>query len=157
MPDSRKAENTKEDSPPSRILLVEDNDSDMHLLEKALQARGIAYELIRYEDGEEAMRFMASNRTLTPDLILLDLNLPRREGFDVLRAVRTMPRLVGVPVGVFTSSNAARDRRRTALIGADKYIYKPVVLGEFIEEVGKAIEELLSLCRDRETATPKNA
>src|SRR5213078_4547659 len=91
--------------PAARIFLVEDNDGDVHLLEKALQSRGIAYQLNRYEDGEQAMRAISSDPTLVPDLILLDLNLPRREGFDVLRLVRTMPRLVGVPIGVFTSSN----------------------------------------------------
>ena len=79
------------------------------------------------------------------DVFTRDLNLPRREGFDVLRLVRTMPRLVGVPIGVLTSSNAVRDRSRTARIGADRYIYKPPVLEQFIEEVGKAVAELLSL------------
>src|SRR5437870_5130281 len=138
------AQSTKK-TPAARIFLVEDNEGDVILLEKSLQSRGLAYQLIRYEDGEQAMRAITSDHTLIPDLILLDLNLPRREGFDVLRLVRTMPRLVGVPIGVLTSSNAVRDRSRTARIGADKYIYKPPVLEQFIEEVGKAVAELLSL------------
>jgi CheY-like chemotaxis protein len=133
----------------ARILLVDDNDADVRLVEKCLQARAISYELIRFEDGEQAMREISGEPTLDPDLILLDLNLPRVEGFDVLAKMRTIPRLVGVPIGVLTSSNAARDRSRTSLIGADRYIYKPPVLEEFIEEVGRAVEELLLLGTDR--------
>src|SRR5579862_6036540 len=99
-------------SRPARILLVEDNPGDVYLLERALQGRNIAYELIRYEDGEEAIEAICADRTTLPDLILVDLNLPRHEGFDVLRTVRGIPRLVGVPVGVFTSSDSASDRHR---------------------------------------------
>jgi CheY-like chemotaxis protein len=70
--------------------------------------------------------------------------LPRYQGFDVLRAIRGIPRLVGVPLGVFTSSEAAEDRHRTALIGIEKYIHKPLTLEEFIDQVGQAVEELLA-------------
>jgi len=128
----------------SRIFLVEDNPGDVYLLEKALQNHQIAYELTRYEDGEEAIRAFSKEDCPAPDLILLDLKLPRREGFDVLRAVRTKPVLVGVPVGILTSSDAAQDRHRVALIGAERYIHKPPTLAEFMDEVGKAIEEMLS-------------
>src|SRR5713226_6609789 len=128
-----------------RIVLVEDNDGDVLLLEKALRARDLPYELVRYEDGEQAIRAISGEPALTPDVILVDLNLPRREGFDVLRMVRTTPRLVGVPVGVLTSSNATRDRSRTALIGAERYIHKPPTLEEYIDQVGRAVEALLAL------------
>src|ERR1700722_15090746 len=114
----------------ARILLVEDNDGDALLLEKALRARGLTCELLRYEDGEQAVHALSSDHSFMPDLILLDLNLPRREGFDVLGVVRTTPRLVDVPVGILTSSNAAADRSRTALLGAARYIYKPPTLEE---------------------------
>jgi CheY-like chemotaxis protein len=131
--------------PVARIVLIEDNDGDVYLLEKALQSRNIAYELIRYEDGEQAIRAISGGAA--PDLILVDLNLPRRGGFDVLRVVRQIPRLVGIPVGVLTSLDAAKDSHRTALIGVGKYIHKPPTLEEFIGEVGKAVEELLGLDR----------
>ena len=133
----------------ARILLVEDNLGDVYLLEKALQARGIVYELIHYQDGQEAITAINNDRGLAPDLILLDLNLPCREGFDVLTLVRSQPRLVGIPVGVLTSSAAASDRRRTSLIGADRYIHKPLTLEGFIDEVGRAVEELLSPAEPR--------
>jgi CheY-like chemotaxis protein len=133
--------------PAVRIVLVEDNAGDVYLLEKSLQHRNIVYKLIRYEDGEQAVRALSGDIApdLIPDLILVDLNLPRREGFDVLTAVRKTPRLVGIPMGVLTSSDAARDRHRTALIGVERYIHKPPTLEEFIDEVGKAVEELLAL------------
>ena len=142
MPSSSTARSEKK-KPAVRIVLVEDNPGDVYLLEKSLQAREIIYELIRYEDGEQAMRAVAGE--LAPDLILVDLNLPRREGFDVLKAVRQTPRLVGVPVGVFTSSDAVKDRHRTALIGVERYIHKPPTLEEFVNEVGRAIVELLAI------------
>ena len=129
---------------PARILLVEDNPGDVYLLERALQSRSIAYELIRYEDGEQALHAISADGAGLPDLILVDLNLPRYGGFEVLRAVRGTPRLVGVPVGVFTSSDAASDRHRTALIGTEKYIHKPPTLEEFMDQVGLAVAELLS-------------
>ena len=133
-----------------RIVLIEDNPGDVYLLEKSLQARRIGYELIRYVDGEQAMRAMSGDDIPAPDLILVDLNLPRRDGFDLLKSVRQSPRLVGVPVGVFTSSDAAKDRHRSALLGADRYIHKPLTLDEFIEHVGKAVEELLFRKQDTE-------
>jgi len=133
----------KQKKPAVRIVLVEDNAGDVYLLEKALQSRNIVYELIRYEDGDQAV--LALSEDLEPDLILVDLNLPRRDGFDVLAAIRRTPRLVGVPVGVLTSSDAARDRHRIALTGVERYIHKPPTLDEFIDKVGKTIAELLAL------------
>lgn len=127
----------------AHIVLVEDNAGDAYLLEKALQARHILYTLTRYEDGEEGIRELSSDLAPIPDLILLDLNVPLREGFDVLRAVRTRPALVGVPVGILTSSNSARDRHRSSLMGAERYIHKPLTLEEFIDEVGQAVEDML--------------
>ncbi|SPF52259.1 Response regulator receiver protein [Candidatus Sulfopaludibacter sp. SbA4] len=135
MPDARIA----------HIVVVEDNSGDVYLLERAIESRNIAYELIRYQDGEQAIRALSADPAAVPDLFLVDLNLPRREGFDVLRAVRGIPRFVGVPVGVLTSSEAEKDRHRTALIGAERYIHKPPTLEEFIDQVGTAVENLLAL------------
>lgn len=129
----------------ARIVLVEDNPQDVFLLEKSLRARGIAYELTRYADGEQAIRAFSGERGTVPDLILLDLNLPRRDGFEVLTAIRNDPLLADVPVGIFTSSSAAQDRHRSAVLGARKYILKPHTLDEFIEQVGRAVEDLLAL------------
>lgn len=135
---------TGEDLKPIRILLVEDNPGDIYLLEKTLQHRHLKYELIRYSDGEQAIRGIQGEQSVLADLILLDLSLPRREGFDVLRAIRSTPRFVGVPVGILTSSDDPKDRHRVELIGAERYIHKPLMLEEFLEQVGQAVEELLA-------------
>ena len=127
-----------------RILLVEDNPADVYLLEKALKDRHIRYELIHYQDGEQATVALDKDDSGVPDLILLDLNLPRRDGFDVLKTVRAKASLVGVPVGILTSSDADRDRHRIALTGSERYIHKPLTLEEFVDQVGKAIAELLA-------------
>jgi CheY-like chemotaxis protein len=136
---------TKHGSRPIRILLIEDNAGDVYLLEKTLQNRRLPYELIRYIDGEQAIRALQEADSDIPDLILVDLNLPRREGFDVLQTIRSKPGMVGVPVGVLTSSDAAKDRHRVALTGrGERYIHKPPVLEEFLDQVGQAIEEMLA-------------
>jgi chemotaxis family two-component system response regulator Rcp1 len=137
-------EDVRNEAPAQNIMLVEDNEGDVYLVEKALQNRNIPYQLTRYEDGEQAMRALSEADFRKPDLILLDLNLPRREGFDVLRATRTRPDLVGVPVGILTASDAATDRHRVSLIGAERYIHKPPTLEEFLDDVGQAIVEMLA-------------
>jgi DNA-binding response OmpR family regulator len=80
---------------------------------------------------------------VVPDLIILDLNLPRREGFDVLQTIRSKPAMVGVPIAILTSSDATKDRHRISVTGGERYIHKPPMLEDFLEQVGQAIEELL--------------
>jgi two-component system, chemotaxis family, response regulator Rcp1 len=134
------------DGPKSiRILLVEDNAGDVYLLEKTLKSCHLRYELNHYTDGEQAIRALEKGELSgVPDLIILDLNLPRREGFDVLQTIRGKPGMVGVPIGILTSSDAAKDRHRIALTGGERYIHKPPELEDFLEQVGQAIEDLLA-------------
>ena len=129
---------------PVRILLVEDNAGDVYLLEKALKSCQLSYELIRYADGEQAIRALQKDDCGVPDLIILDLNLPRREGFEVLQTIRGKPAMVGVPIAILTSSDAAKDKHRIAVTGGERYIHKPPELEDFLEQVGKAIEDLLA-------------
>jgi len=128
-------------SGPARILLVEDDPGDIYLFEKALKDRGIDYELTCFEDGEAAIQNLDAG--LNADLILVDLNLPRKDGFDVLHAIRNTPAFVDVPVGVFTSSQAQADKARASLLGANRYIHKSPELEEFLNDVGTAVQELL--------------
>lgn len=128
---------------PIRILLVEDNSGDVYLLEKALKSRELSYELIHYADGEQAIRALQKEDCIVPDLIILDLNLPRREGFDVLQTIRGKPGMVGVPTAILTSSADVKDRHRIALTGGERYIHKPPELEDFLEQVGQAVEDLL--------------
>jgi two-component system, chemotaxis family, response regulator Rcp1 len=132
-----------------RIMLVEDNPGDVYLFEKSLQSRQIEYVLLLYMDGRHAMRAIIDGAFEVPDLILVDLNLPQRDGFDVLSTIRKDARLTGVPVGVLTSSDSAKDRRWAALHQVDRYITKPGTLEEFTTQVGSAVEELLTLSRQR--------
>ena len=125
------------------IVLVEDNPADVLLLEKALRHHHIAYELACYEDGEQAIAALSQQDFAVPDLIILDLNLPKREGFDVLRVVRSRPALVNVPVAILTSSDAVGDRHRVELQKIERYIHKPPGLEEFLDQVGQAVTELL--------------
>jgi chemotaxis family two-component system response regulator Rcp1 len=146
MPGSPESNNDKQ-STPVRILLVEDNPGDVYLFEKSMEARGIKYVLILYLDGRHAMRAIMDEASAVPDLILVDLNLPQRDGFDVLSTIRKEPRLKGVPVGVLTSSESTKDRRWAALHNVDRYIIKPATLEEFIDQVGSAVEGLLETGR----------
>ena len=136
---------TKRGSGPARIriVLVEDNAGDVYLVEKTLQNRQLNYELIRYSDGEQAIRALQEDNCVIPDLIILDLNLPRRGGFDVLQTIRSRPAMVGIPLAILTSSDAAKDRHRIALAGGERYIHKPPMLDDFLNEVGRAIEDML--------------
>lgn len=130
---------------PARIVLIEDDPNDVFLVERTLAHSGVRYELTRYPDGDAALAALDSDQSVRPDLFLLDLNLPKTDGISVLKAIRQRPRLVGVPVGILTSSNSRSDRHRVQLIGADRYIHKPVLLDDFMREVGSAIRGLLGL------------
>ena len=142
-----------------RIIVIEDNEGDVYLLEKALKDRHIDYDLARFEDGEDAIRALGTEGVddtdvPPPDLILIDLNVPRRDGFDILRVVRTRPALSAVPVGIFTSSDAKQDRHRVSYLGAERYIHKPPNLEEFVDKVGQALEEMLTGAGKERPAAP---
>ena|SRR5258708_2814801 len=127
----------------ARIVLVEDNPGDVFLVRKALKEKGIAVDLTCFEDGQEALKSLLQPRRKVPDLILLDLNVPKIDGVDVLRTVRNTPHLADVPVLILTSSASPTDIHRTALLGAARYISKPSELDDFLREVGRGVEEML--------------
>ena len=127
----------------ARIVLVEDNRGDVLLVRMALQEKGIKFELTCFEDGRKALNSLSRHGLKAPDLILLDLNLPNIEGIDVLREVRSMPKLAGVPVVILTSSTSPTDIHRTALLGAARFISKPSGLDDFLKEVARGVEETL--------------
>lgn len=129
---------------PIRIILVEDNPADVYLLEEALRAHDIAYELEWIADGEQALtRLSGTPNGGQPNLILLDLNLPRVDGKELLAAIRRTPTLGDTPVAILTSSDSPSDRRDTEALGADCYIKKPPTLDEFLA-IGRVIKELVS-------------
>ena len=133
----------------AKIVLIEDNPGDVFLVEMALKESGILYEMTRFQNGEEAVASLCapdgpSTKTLHPDLILLDLNTPKSDGFEVLGKLRQAPHLAGVPIGIVTSSQAESDKHRVGIIGRIRYIEKPSQLDEFLTTVGRAVKEMLS-------------
>jgi two-component system response regulator len=127
----------------AHITIVEDNPADVLLVRKALQEKGIAFELTCFEDGEEALKSLSRQERNDPDIILLDLNLPMTEGAEVLTRIRSIPKLVNVPIAILSSSVSPTDMHRTKLLGIARYISKPTALDDFLREVGRAVEEML--------------
>ncbi|MBS4097194.1 MAG: response regulator [Sulfuricella sp.] len=129
------------------ILLVEDDPGDQELTRRALLEGTVPHDLRVVEDGEEALDYLlhrsvyadARNNPL-PDLILLDLNLPKLNGRQVLERVRSEPRLARIPVIVLTTSQQERDMLQSYDSGACSYIVKPSGIDEFIKVV-RTIEE----------------
>jgi CheY-like chemotaxis protein len=128
------------------ILLVEDNPDDVLFLQRAFKATAITAPLRVLTDGEAAIAYLAGNGAFAdraayplPALMLLDLNMPRVSGFDVLRWLRQQPGLKRLPVVVLTSSAQDEDVTRAYDLGANSYVLKPSGLAQ-INEVAKQIE-----------------
>src|ERR687893_1801291 len=124
---------------PIEILLVEDNPGDARLAVEALKDSKINNNLYHVKDGVEATDFLRQRGEYAgvpvPDLILLDLNLPRKDGREVLAEVKEDPRLRLIPVVVMTSSEAERDLVRSYGLHANAYIVKPLDMDGFVEVV----------------------
>ena len=124
---------------PIVILLVEDNLGDARLAEEALKDSKVHNNLYHVEDGVEAMRFLRRQENYAdvplPDLILLDLNLPRKNGREVLAEIKEDPELRLIPVVVLSTSETEKDVAETYRLHANAYIVKPVDLDGFIEVV----------------------
>ncbi len=124
------------------ILLVEDNADDEALTFRALMKNNIANQLIVARDGAEALDYLfgtgqysGRDVTLGPQVVLLDLNLPKVGGLEVLRQLRANERTKLLPVVILTSSNEEQDRLRGYDNGANSYVRKPVDFNQFIESV----------------------
>lgn len=124
---------------PIQILLVEDNPGDARLTREALAESKVNNQLHHARDGEEAMAFLRREGPFasapTPDLVLLDLNLPRRDGREVLEDIKGDPLLKHIPVVILTSSQAEEDILRSYRLHANCFITKPVDL----EQLGKVV------------------
>jgi two-component system response regulator len=124
------------------ILLVEDNESDEFLTVRTLRKHNVVNEVIVVRDGEEALDWLfgtgvhgSRDATELPTVVLLDLNLPKIGGLDVLRRIRAEPRFVRLPVVVLTSSNEDEDVITSYDLGANAYVRKPVEFDRFAEAV----------------------
>jgi CheY-like chemotaxis protein len=128
---------------PFRILLVEDNPNDIEITRRALEKGQVKNELTIARDGQEAIDLLfghAGARASLPGLILLDLNLPRIDGREVLSRIKTDPELRRIPVIVLTTSTREEDVVRSYDLGVNTFISKPVRFEDFIKVV-TAIQE----------------
>jgi chemotaxis family two-component system response regulator Rcp1 len=126
-----------------RILMIEDNEADALLLQRALSENGVEYDVVVIDDGAEAIEYLGQCRTdLKPELIIVDLNLPKEDGIEVLKKYRASPSFVETRMVVLTSSGSPSDRQRAEMIGVNAYLRKPMLLGEFLE-LGRTLRTLL--------------
>lgn len=126
------------------ILLVEDNPDDVELTLRAFKKNNIKNEVVVARDGVEALDYLfgagsysGRDTSLMPQLILLDLKLPKLDGLDVLRRVRADERTKVLPVVILTSSKEEQDLINGYSLGANSYVRKPVDFTQFIDAVGK--------------------
>ena len=129
---------------PVTILLVEDNPADARLTKEGLQRAKVLNRLHVVEDGEEAIAFLRREGRYAdaprPDLVFLDLNLPKMDGREVLAAVKADPELEHIPIVVLTSSDADADVLKAYKARANCYVKKPVMFQEFLNTI-KVIDE----------------
>lgn len=129
---------------PIEVLLVEDNIGDVRLTQEALKEGKVLVNLAVARDGIEAMDFLLRRNqhasAVRPDLVLLDLNLPKKDGRQVLDEIKSNPELKSIPVVVLTTSEADSDILSTYGLHANCYITKPVDMDRFVEMV-QLIEE----------------
>ncbi len=124
------------------ILLVEDNPADATLVREALASGSHHGQLICSGDGESAAQYQRRRlqSSARPDLIILDLNLPRKDGRALLAELKTDPELHSIPVVVFSTSQSDRDIARSYELGANGYVKKPVELKRFLSAVQEIVE-----------------
>ena len=130
---------------PIRIAIVEDNTADVLLIREALNAHQISFDMLHMKDGADAIAQLCGKASdhPGPDVILLDLNMPKIGGLEVLAAIRNDPQLRTVPVIVLTSSPAPEEQQAARRLGVVQFLHKPVDLYEFIDQVGGAIRDLV--------------
>jgi CheY-like chemotaxis protein len=129
------------------VLLAEDNEGDVFLVQEALRFHKLEFQLHVARDGLAATRYIErlghTPDAPCPDVFLLDLNLPKADGHDILNSLRAHPTCSKVPVIVVTSSDAPNDRRRAELLGASHYFRKPSDLTRFMA-LGALIREVVN-------------
>lgn len=115
-----------------KILLIEDNPADARLMKEGLRALDLRHQLVVASDGDQAMAVLLN--TSRPDLILLDINLPRRDGLAILKLIRSTPKVAPTPVIILSSSSNPDEVQRAYAYGANAYICKPV--SNFFDMIG---------------------
>jgi DNA-binding response OmpR family regulator len=131
----------------TRILVIEDNVSDVFLLDRALKKQDFPFELIHLLDGGAALAFIHRHAPYAeapvPDLILMDLNLSKYTGEEILREIRAAKHLEGVPVCAWSSSQSWRDKSLLINLGVERFVTKPSGLDQFME-IGAILKGMLA-------------
>lgn len=132
-----------------RVLLsVEDSDAEYYIIKMAIEEARFPIRLCRACDGEEALWFLEKSHgheaSPRPDLILLNINLPKRDGFQILTAVRATESLRSIPVVMFTTSLSSGERRKALALGAEDFISKPRTLDALIETLKSVCTKFLA-------------
>ena len=126
------------------ILHVEDDDATALLVKLALKEADVGVQCKRVPDVDTALRFLFTNdndwAVHVPNLVLLDLNLPRRSGFELLTLIRASKELDGLRVVVFTSSSAPNDKKKALALGANGYVTKPFTFDDYVSTLEDLIK-----------------
>jgi two-component system, chemotaxis family, response regulator Rcp1 len=131
-----------------RIVIIEDNPADLRLFKEALRFFEIEAEVTHFPDGVTAVATIQSQQAPwnpPPDLVFLDLNMPRVSGFDVLTMLRSTPAYAETPVAIFTSSQAPADIDRAEELRASRFLQKPTSLRDFFNVVSSTVREFAPL------------
>jgi CheY-like chemotaxis protein len=128
-----------------RMIVIEDNPADVRLVREALKYSGIDIEVSHFPDGLAAVAMLQSGGqpwSPPPEIVLLDLNMPRMSGFDVLETLRGTPEFESTRIVVFTSSQSPADMEMASKLRADRFVRKPTELREFFDVVSSTVREL---------------
>ena len=146
-------------APPCVILYAEDEQNDVFFFRYALQMAGSPHILNAVPDGEQAVEYLAGDgafadrsRHPLPALVLLDINMPKKSGLEVLQWIRQQPMFKSLPVVIFTSSSRAEDMEQARLLGADDYLLKPCSPMKLVDFVKSLHDRWLS----RQEASARN-
>ena len=125
-----------------RIVVVEDNPSDIHLLKMAFEEAHLDCDVLSFSDGEAALNYVRRNTAEPPAVIVIDVNVPRADGAEILTEIRKTAHFDDVPVIAISSSSSPRDIKRIRELGGTLYLVKPADLDEFMK-IGLSIKECI--------------
>lgn len=129
-----------------KVFLVEDNKADVELFRLALKEECVECEMVLFQDGSEIVSYIQKSIPGTPgyapDLLVLDLNLPKIDGLEILQLIRDSELFANVPIAVLSSSSSARERAKLAAFNICEFIVKPPDLDEYLQ-IGKIVRGLL--------------
>jgi len=124
---------------PITILLIEDDADDIDLLEEALKSNDVSYALTSIKEGDKVVAFLGSEEPV-PDIIVLDFNLPKLHGREILSLIKSSGRFANVPLVVLTTSASKEDIAFAKTMGANHYITKPTSINDFNRTVATIVE-----------------